>query len=262
VTSAAIRLYIASATLALILLAAGRRPKLDWRARGFLPVAIALAVNFVFFHVGLNYTSATSPMLLENTAPILVVAILFAVFHERVAPIEIVATVVVVLGVYLTVHTDFTFGGAFIKGDVLEILAGATWAAFIVAAGRSTNADQSPFDRINFMLGAFLLAALMMTPLAAVNLPHQITAVDVVLLIVLGIFPTAIAYALWYEAAAHTSTVVASLMFAMTVIFTFANAATFLGEKITTAMVAGSVLIVAGVILAKLKPTDPSAVRR
>jgi hypothetical protein len=33
-------------------------------------------------------------------------------------------------------------------------------------------------------------------------------------------------------------------------------------EQVTTAMVAGSVLIVAGVILAKLKPTDPSAVRR
>lgn len=80
------------------------------------------------------------------------------------------------------------------------------------------------------------------------------TGLDVLLLVLLGVFPTAIAYVVWYEAAAHVSTIVASLFFALTVVFTFVNAAVFLGEPITVAMMIGGALIVGGVVLAKFKP--------
>ena len=47
------------------------------------------------------------------------------------------------------------------------------------------------------------------------------------------------------------STVSASLLFTLSIIFTFVNAHLFLGEDLTPDMVVGAILIVLGVILSK-----------
>ena len=75
---------------------------------------------------------------------------------------------------------------------------------------------------------------------------------DIVLLVLLGVFPTAAAYYLWYEAAARVPTVSAALLFTLSIIFTLLNAHIFLGEILTSDMIVGAVLIVLGVILSKL----------
>ena len=67
--------------------------------------------------------------------------------------------------------------------------------------------------------------------------------------ILLGVLPTALAYYLWYEAAARVSTLTATLMFAASVVFTFINSALFLGAAITPIAALGAVLIVAAVFL-------------
>ena len=72
------------------------------------------------------------------------------------------------------------------------------------------------------------------------------------LLILLGAFPTAIAYYFWYEAAARVSTITAALLFSLSVIFTFVNARIFLGEEMTTDIIIGGTLIVCAVVLSKL----------
>ena len=254
ITSAALRLYIAAATLALFLAATGHRPRIDLRAKGLWPVVLALAANFVLFHMGLAEATPTSAMLLENTAPVFVLLILYFGFRERPHWMEVLASLLVVFGAYWTVRADLSVATDRIGGDVLEILAGVTWAAFMVAASRSTSEDQTPVERLNFMMQAFIIAAVLMTPFTFLAPLPEPTGVDVLLIVLLGVFPTAIAYVLWYEAAAHVSTVVASLLFGLTIIFTFLIAAVFLGEEITSGMIAGAVMVVAGVVLAKFRP--------
>ena len=254
ITSAVIRLYIAAATIAAVLLIAGRRPRLDLRTKGLALVVLALAANFVLFHVGLDNAPATSAMLLENTAPVFVLLILAVAFRERPTLIEVVASLLVVVGAYFTVMSDIDAGGDRLIGDVLEVLAGVTWAVFIVAASRSTNAAQSTLERLNFMMTVFLASAILITPFTFFEPLPRMSSFDGLLLILLGVFPTAIAYALWYEAAARVSTVVASLLFGLTVIFTFTNAALFLGERITLDMMIGGAIIASGVVLGNFKP--------
>lgn len=57
------------------------------------------------------------------------------------------------------------------------------------------------------------------------------------------------AYYLWYEAAARVSTLSATLMFALSVVFTFVNATLFLGAQITVLGLVGAAMIVLAVIL-------------
>ncbi|WP_299493504.1 DMT family transporter [uncultured Shewanella sp.] len=76
------------------------------------------------------------------------------------------------------------------------------------------------------------------------------------LLLLLGIFPTALAFIFWYEAAALVSTVTAALLFSLSIIFTFIFSAIFLEEMITFNMMLGGALIIAGVGISKLSSSQ------
>ena len=79
---------------------------------------------------------------------------------------------------------------------------------------------------------------------------------DLFFLLLLGVLPTAMAYYFWYEAAARVSTLTATMMFACSVVFTFINAAMFLGDPVTLLAGFGAVLIVSAVFLTSKEDTQ------
>lgn len=251
-TIAVLRLYIAAAALYVILKIAGYSVRILQFDKPFLITVFGTATNYIFFHWGLQYTGASNAMMLENTAPLFVLGILFLTGQSRTL-MELVATIVVVAGVFFTVRQDLALGSAGLTGDILELLAGLTWAIFIIGSNQALSATNSALERTAFLFRVFLVSAIVLTPLLTVqgDSVTAVTGVDVILLLLLGIFPTAVAYFLWYEAAARVSTVTSALLFTLSIIFTFINAALFLGEAVTPSMILGAVLIVAGVLLSK-----------
>ena len=250
ITIAVLRLYIAAFALYVIMRAYRRPVSIDFSDKLFLVTTFGSVTNYIFFHIGLEHTGASNAMMLENTAPFFVLIFLFLILKERIRRIEVVATLIAILGVFLTVRHDIDIGGEGLEGDILEIFAGMTWAIFIMGSSRALSATVSTIERISFLFNVFICSAVVLTPVAFF-FPIDATMGDVGLLVLLGIFPTAVAYYLWYEAAARVSTVSASLLFTLSIIFTFVNAHLFLGEDLTTDMVVGAVLIVLGVILSK-----------
>lgn len=250
---ACLRLYIAALTLFVILKLRKHPVSIRFSDKVFLITMLAATINFVFFHIGLEYTSASNAMVLENTAPIFVVIGLFLIWRQKISRIEIFATLLAVAGVFFTVRQDFSLAGEEMAGDLLEIAAGLVWAVFIVASSKALSSTAGLNERMNFLFGIFLISAIFLTPFlffAEIN----ITPVNLVLLVLLGVFPTAVAYMLWYEAAARVSTVTAALLFSLSIIFTFFFAYLFLGEEIIPDMIIGGGLIVLGVALSKFAP--------
>ncbi|MCP4330398.1 MAG: EamA family transporter [Alphaproteobacteria bacterium] len=251
ITIAVLRLYIAAFVLYLIMRAYKRPVSIDFTDRNFLITTFGATTNYIFFHIGLEHTSASNAMMLENTAPFFVLVFLFVVVKERIGRTEVVATMIALLGVYLTVRHDISVGGEGIEGDILEVAAGLTWAIFLMGSSKALSTTVSTIERISFLFNVFILSAVVLTPLVFFY-PFDATTDDILLLVLLGVFPTAAAYYLWYEAAARVSTVSATLLFTLSIVFTFVNAHIFLGEPLTSNMIIGAVLIVAGVILSKL----------
>jgi len=101
---------------------------------------------------------------------------------------------------------------------------------------------------LNFLFGIFICSGVILLPLSLFGFQMP-TANDVVFLVLLGVLPTALAYYLWYEAAARVSTLTATLMFAASVVFTFINSALFLGASITPMAAIGAALIVLAIFL-------------
>ncbi|XWN30471.1 MAG: DMT family transporter [Devosia sp.] len=251
-TIAVLRLYIAAAALYVILKIGKHRIAFDFTDRAFLLTSFGAATNYIFFHWGLEFTSASNAMMLENTAPFFVLVLLFLVGQRRTTG-ELMATMVAIAGVFLTIQHDLVLGGDGLKGDAIELLAGVTWAIFIVGSNQALASTNGTLERISFLYRVFIVSAVVLTPFALFQSDtiEAVTLLDGVLLLLLGIFPTAVAYFAWYEAAAKVSTITSALFFTLSIIFTFINAALFLGELITPAMIAGAVLIVAGLMISK-----------
>ncbi|CUH43870.1 DMT family transporter [Ruegeria atlantica] len=217
----------------------------DWN---FRLAVLSTVVNYILFHVGLEHTGAANAMVLENTAPFFVLIFLYFFADTPVTRTDILATGLAIFGVFLTVYQDFLGGGEPLFGDLLEIGAGLSWAVFLISSSRAMRNSETTGERLNFLFGIFLCSGLLLVPLAAFSLQIP-TANDVVFLILLGVLPTALAYYLWYEAAARVSTLTATLMFAASVVFTFINSALFLGAAITPVAALGAVLIVVAIFL-------------
>lgn len=242
------RLFIAALAIFVMLRVMRAPVSIRFSDGNFRLAVLATVVNYVLFHVGLEHTGAANAMVLENTAPFFVLLFLYFFADTPVTRIEVLATVLAIFGVFLTVFKDFQGGGEPLFGDLMEIGAGFSWAAFLIASSRAMKVSQTTAERLNFLFGIFLCSGVMLVPLALFSMQMP-TANDVVFLLLLGILPTALAYYLWYEAAARVSTLTATLMFAASVVFTFINSALFLGAAITPIAALGAALIVAAVFL-------------
>lgn len=249
---AVMRLFIAALAIYLILKALRASVSIRFSDWNFRLAVLSTVVNYILFHVGLEHTGAANAMVLENTAPFFVLIFLYFFADAKVGRIEVLATLLAIFGVFLTVFQDFQGGGDPLIGDAMEIGAGLSWAVFLISSSRAMQSSNTTPERLNFLFGIFLCSALLLTPLAAFSIQVPSTK-DMLFLVLLGVLPTALAYYLWYEAAARLSTLTATLLFAASVVFTFVNAALFLGAPITVPAILGAALIVFSIFLTTLK---------
>ncbi|MEM7173483.1 MAG: DMT family transporter, partial [Pseudomonadota bacterium] len=234
ISIAVFRLYIAAAVLYVILKLHGRGASFSLRDKALLWTTFGVVTNYILFHVGLEHTTASAAMMLENTAPFFVLLFLVLLFRERIRMVEVLATGIAVFGVFFTVRGDVVLAGEALEGDILELLAGLTWAIFLLGSAKAVGQTSSTIERIAFLFNVLFLSAVALTPLAFFfPLRGTVEIHGIFLLVLLGVFPTALASYLWYEAAARLSATSASLLFTLSVVFTFVNAHLFLGEAIT-----------------------------
>ena len=150
---ATLRLYVASFFLFLLFLFYKRKEPISishpwW----FLSTVIfGLGLNFVFFHVGLEYTTAANAMLLENTAPFFVLIILLIFFREKISAREIMGVLLGIVGIgFITFHDGFF---SLNIGNILEIIAGFTWALFILGSSKIFAQEPTLGKRVSIEAG-------------------------------------------------------------------------------------------------------------
>ena len=114
-----------------------------------LASGVALALHFGTWIASLSYTSVAASVLLVNTAPVVTIALAWALLREPPTRAVLVATTVAVAGVGMIAFGDWSTGPAPLKGDLLA-LAGAVTLSVYHVVGRGLR-DTLP-------LGAYVLA--------------------------------------------------------------------------------------------------------
>jgi drug/metabolite transporter (DMT)-like permease len=210
---------------------------------------VGLAGNQVFFLVGIRQTSVAHGVLLFTLTPILVLLVASVLKHESITRRKIIGMAVAAAGVLtLQIMPDET-GQATLRGDLLILIATLAFALFTVF-GRPTSIRLGSItvNTFGYVGCAVVLAPVTIWEATRFDL-SSVSAGAWASLLYMAVFPSVICYTIYYYALTYMA---ASRVAALTYLEPFIAtllAVVWLGESVTYAVVAGGILVLAGVWL-------------
>lgn len=237
---------------------------------GVIPIAGAQ----LCYYNAVAHLSVGVALLLEYTAPILVVAWVWAITRRTPSKLTLTGVVLAVAGMTLVLDA---FSGAHVEMvGVAWGLGAAVCAAcyFVMSAkvndgngdngnGGETAADEAQLHPISLAAGGLIVGAVVVTLLGLADvMPMTFTRDDAVIagfttswvvpVIALGVIATAIAYTLGIMGIARLRPRFASLVGLSEVMFTVLAAWMLVGEAITATQAVGGVVVLLGLALARV----------
>jgi drug/metabolite transporter (DMT)-like permease len=251
---ASFRFVCASVTLLVIALVAKiRRPRRK-------DLSLILFVGFLFFlnmigsNFGLRTITAGEASFILNIVPLLTALLAWMWLREPVTRLFAVGLAVSFAGVSLVVVN--TGGGLSLRpGTLFLFLAALTFAVFQIAQKRLLQ-TYSPLEVSGYAIWG---ATVMLLPFGA-NLPNLISNASgeaTAAAVYLGVFPSAIAYVVWFAALRRVPVSRAAVFFYFVPVLTVLLGFVWLGEVPAAASLVGGVLVVGGVVVANLRAKEP-----
>src|SRR5438105_6330604 len=224
-----------------------------------LAAAVGIWINQLTYMYAVKLTTATTVALILGTTPIFAALIARAVGLERLSRLFWAASVVSFVGVALVALGSGGGLSGDVGGDLLAILAAATWAAYSVMVAPLMR-SYSPYQ-----ISAFVLVAgwIPLAVTAASQLRAQdwgaIGWLDWLCLGYALLGPLVLTNILWFTALDRVgpsrATLFANLQPFVAAIFALA----ILSERITPLQVAGGLAIGAGIVLSRGRRPQPQA---
>lgn len=231
--------------------AALRHPLVIW-------LGVTNAVGFVMQFQGQTLTTASKAALFVNSSTILVAIASWFVFRERLTRVKTAAIVLGMIGVVM-VTTGGRFRlmpGAELTGDALIFGAAIIWTAFILLNKRIV-AEHIADVRV-LTAAMVTVTALTALPLAAVfgrgGLPEL--SLDLWVVVYTALFCTVLPFLLWTWGLKRISATGSCVILLVEVVFALTLATVVLGERLSTGVMLGAVLIVSAVALTSLGGGD------
>jgi drug/metabolite transporter (DMT)-like permease len=225
-------------------------------AYGLIPIAGAQ----LCYYNAVAHLSVGVALLLEYTAPILVVGWLWATTRRRPRNLTLAGVALAVAGIMLVLNV---FSGAHINViGVVWGLAAAICAACYFMMSDEVTADGSGLNSITLAAGGLIVGAVAVGLLGLTGvMPLNFTTNDVVVaglttswvvpVVALGVISTAIAYTLGISGVARLRPSFASLVGLAEVMFAVLAAWVLLGEAITPTQAVGGAVVLVGLALAR-----------
>jgi drug/metabolite transporter (DMT)-like permease len=230
-------------------------------AYGLIPIAGA---QLCYFNA-VAHLSVGVALLLEYTAPILVVGSVWATTRRRPSSLTLSGVALAIAGIMLVlgIFEAGGFSGAHINLiGVGWALAAAVCAACYFVMSSSVSADGDGLNSITLATAGLIVGAATVAGLGLTGLlPLTFTTNDAVVagwttswlvpVIMLALFPTAIAYTTGIMAVARLQPRFASLVGLSEVMFAVLAAWVLLGEAMTPIQAIGGVVVLVGLTLAR-----------
>ncbi|HEY2478572.1 MAG TPA: DMT family transporter [Solirubrobacterales bacterium] len=248
-----LRVALGAVVLVAIAWRAGTLPSLWGRGRWLLAFAVAeVAVPFPMIAAGEEHVASSTAAIVIATVPLLI-ALLSLRFEpsERVSGYRLLGLVVGLAGVAALVGVD-------VSGDGGELL--GVGAVLIAACGYATGPlilkrKLGDLDPTAMMAATLVIAAALLTPLAAIDLPGAAPSAGAFAsVVVLGIFCTALALVLMAILIGDAGPARASVITYINPVIALALGVVFLSEEPGAGALVGLALILAGSWLATAGP--------
>lgn len=218
----------------------------------FVLGSIGVGTHSALAYLGLNYTTATNGVILNSTIPVMIIAMAWLFFRERLSAVQLAGVAVSFAGVLtilaqgsLEVLVAFRLN----RGDLLVILSMAMWSLYTILLRRRPP----EVDMLSFLLVLAVIGDLCVLPfwLAEMALGYTIAWTPAVLasLVSVGLFSSVLAYIFWSRGVEAVGAQVAGLFIHLMPVFGVVLAWLFLDERLRVYHVAGIALILTGIAL-------------
>ena len=219
---------------------------------------IAFAGDLVFWHLAIGATTVANATFFATTAPVFVLAIGWFALRRRPAPATLGGLLLCLAGGAALIGQSARVDPARLSGDACGIVTAAFFATYMLCVERA-RASSGP-GRVTFGLTG--VAAAILLPIALAADPGRFwppTAETWAVLGALGIVSHAGGQGLLSVALGRLPVGFSSLVIFLEAIVAAVAGILLLGEAVVPVQLAGGVLIVAGIWVARPKPAGPAA---
>ena len=213
--------------------------------RAVLLGGFAMGATSTLYVISNKLTTAACAILLQYTAPVFIILLMWAIFKVRPTKLDIAATVVLFCGVILFFAESLRSGAGTVLGNVTALVSGVTWAlVFMMKQWKGADNLSSVFFGCVFC--------------AVLGLPWMFsestvwTAQAVVGILAIGLFQFGAAYVFLAEGLERTPPLAASLISMLEPVLNPILAALIVRERVRGLALAGAVVVVGGVLVYNL----------
>ncbi|TGA95839.1 DMT family transporter [Sporolactobacillus shoreae] len=211
-----------------------------------------IAIYNALTYTSLQYTSPTNGSLINSLTPALIMLFSLVFLHEKINGIKFIGLVASFFGV-LIVLTKGDLMQVFLiqynKGDGIMILAILFWTAYSLISKRARNLPSITLVTLTAVVGS-----LMMLPFLFFQSihPEKITALGIVGILYLGVFPSVFSFIFWNKGINSLGTTIAGVSMNLIPIFTVVIAL-ILGQQLMISQVIGGIIVIVGMLLTSIK---------
>ena len=235
---AGIRSGISGSIMAMYMAATHTHFKLN---RYSVLAGVGLAFSATLFTIANKLTTAANAIVLQYTAPIFILIISAIFFKQKMQKRDVLVVCITMGGMVLFFLDQLSPGN--MLGNLFGILAGIFLAQMFVMVGRGGDDDAT---RMSGIMIAHVLTLMIGLP---IGIPQttEIAAIEIVYVIILGVFQLGIPYVLYGVASRDCPPLACSLIGMMEPLLNPVWVAIFIGEVPGPFALVGAVIIIATV---------------
>jgi drug/metabolite transporter (DMT)-like permease len=220
--------------------------RLLWDARIFW-AGVLFAGDLALWNWSLVLTSVTLSTLEANMAPVFVVALSWILWRERPRPLFLAALAIAFIGVVLIVGPELAQPGGALLGDLLGLGTAAFYGAYMLSVARLGTT----YGTGALMLRTTLIFTLLLAPLMIGQKILPDDAHGWFLLVGLAVTAQVVGQGLIAYALAQLPANFSALGLSLQPLAAAVYAAWLLGERLALVQIAGGVIVLAAIVLAR-----------
>ena len=225
---------------------------LDRRTIGYLVLSGALiGVNWILLFEAYNYTSVSTATLCYYMQPIIVILASPVLFRERMTIRKVLCVIIALFGMYFVSGASLNEQNSNAQGILFGLGAALLYAVVVIMNKKLRNIDA--FDKTILQL---LSAAAVMVPYLLITGTFsglEINSRSAVLLLVVGIIHTGIAYVLYFGSIENLKAQTIALFSYIDPVSALLFSALLLHESFTTKGLIGAVMVLGAAVFSEIK---------
>ncbi len=230
-----------------------------------LIAALSIFLNYLLYNIGLRYTTAGATAVISQIHTIATVLLAALLLDESLTRRKLIGMGVATAGVLLVVIQGASpaalFTSSTLWGNLIQVVAALIWPLYAIGQTKLLRESGNQQALMPIFVIAALLSILVL-PFSGPSILHPTTPLDWSVLLFLGLGSTAAAYWLFAVAVQRIETSESTMTNVLIPPISVLMAHGLLGEPLSSGVIAGSGLVVVGLVLLVWQRESRAPVRR